>query len=397
MNDSWSKWSTREGIQQPPRDARGRRRRRRRCLALPRLPGSRHRDALRHRRVVVDPEVRPDGRVRLREVVDGRTRNSSIAGCGIARRLERAPVGLGLVAARDRVLERRHGEAEDGERRAARTAPPRAAPSRRAAASDEPGSKKPGIVISAVPADALPDVAARDVPELVGGDDADLSGRDSGRRGACPRGRRAPRGRFPPTSRSPAVVCSLAFSIATGRAADRPPCARAARIWAASFVWCGVRSPIVMQVREHQHQDERDGREERARPASHHAAREPPGERACRIVSTIVRPTTWPSSAGHWLERPLAVAQFREPVAPAPPEGDEPERQAQPPRRTSVATAPTMHAACRRGRAPRRRPGAARGGVSTTSAAMRTSSLATQSQRRSPSKRALRCRVAALQ
>ena len=68
MQDSWSKWSAREGIRNLPET-------RRRRDAVPGGPRPDHPDPLHQRRVVVEPEVGPRRRVgvaeaRLREVLE---------------------------------------------------------------------------------------------------------------------------------------------------------------------------------------------------------------------------------------------------------------------------------------------------------------------------------------
>ena len=59
MQDSWSKWSAREGIRNLP-ERRGLR------PALPKSPSPSHRDSLHQRRVVVEDQVGPRRRVRGR-------------------------------------------------------------------------------------------------------------------------------------------------------------------------------------------------------------------------------------------------------------------------------------------------------------------------------------------
>ena len=75
-----------------------------RSLPALRAASARHRDALHQGRVVLEPEVVEQRRVGSSRLVVSKLSNSCSAGGGIARRVQRAPVGLGLVPARDRVL-----------------------------------------------------------------------------------------------------------------------------------------------------------------------------------------------------------------------------------------------------------------------------------------------------
>ena len=77
-------------------------------------------------------------------------------------------------------------------------------------------AKASGKPNRASPADALPEVALGDVPELVSENEADLPVGEAARRGACPRPRPASSGRGRPRTRSPRVVTLLTLSTSTG-------------------------------------------------------------------------------------------------------------------------------------------------------------------------------------
>src|SRR6185503_1456017 len=65
-----------------------------------------HRDPLHQCRVVLEPEIRPERRVRVLEARLLEAPEEPRHRRGIVGRLQRAPVRLGLVAARDLVLQR---------------------------------------------------------------------------------------------------------------------------------------------------------------------------------------------------------------------------------------------------------------------------------------------------
>ena len=172
LQDAYSKYTTVKGIQDLPETDDS-------TTSAPRSrQRSRHRDALHQRRVVLEPEVVPERRVRLLEarLLEGLEELASPT--PDLRRVQRAPVRLRLVAARDDVLERRRQRARARVstsiaygRFSGRPSPPR----RRSREREQPERRQHD---ERAPADRLQDVPAPHVPELVRDHDVLLATRE---------------------------------------------------------------------------------------------------------------------------------------------------------------------------------------------------------------------------
>ena len=105
MQDSWSKWSAREGIRNLP-EAQSERRTTSLARAPTRLPRTGHRHPLDQRRVVVQQTTYGAvGGLGDRRSMPPAARNDSVA-ARVAGRLQRHPVGLRLHVPRDGRSER---------------------------------------------------------------------------------------------------------------------------------------------------------------------------------------------------------------------------------------------------------------------------------------------------
>ena len=104
-------------------------------------------------------------------------------------------------------------------------------------------------------------------------------------------------GPIPTDSALASVVWSLTVWILIG-VPPMPSFRSSSRSCAASFVSWGLRVPIVMKYGSTS-TSTKATRVKRIPAGSHHERSKRPASRS-RIVSTIVRPTTWPSRPGHW-------------------------------------------------------------------------------------------------
>src|SRR6187200_2718291 len=289
------------------------------CL-LPRLPGTRHLDPLQPGRMRFHEHVRPRRRAGIGVRRVGELLEEALGVPGVLRERERHPVGLGLHVARDHVEHRRGENRKDDQREQAERhglwVPHPAAPPRHP--RDYEGTRDGE---ERVPADALPEVLARVMPELVGNDDLLLVQREGRAQNGAPED-------DPAGGAEADCLC-----VRQGRLAahvlhlDRDVVEPELLLVGARG--CGEGGPVKRflagnQVREDEGEEKRqpdEGETPREPPPVADDLREPDHDQHGEADEEELAPEAEPAA-----HDPLAVGSVRDVVAPLPPELGQPER-----------------------------------------------------------------------